>query len=228
MPTSPPASLPAAVEQRVVQHQDYVRSLARNIARKLPRHVEFEELVALGNVGLLSAARQFEPTRGVAFTTFAYYRIRGAILDGLRQMNWLPPSLKRELTQWSGENEVAESSASAGEVSNDPEFVAKQFATAVGRLGAVYLLSHANEDEEDAPTPVTDKSAAQRAEENEDLTRLKAALDKLPADQAQLIRALYFEQQSMTDLGAQLKKNKSTISRRHTEAIDALRLLLAG
>src|SRR6476620_5099373 len=97
-----------AVEDLVMQHQDYVRALARGIAKKLPKHVDFEELVSLGQVGLVSAAKQYETGRGAAFTTFAYYRVRGAILDGLRQMAWLPPSLRRELTQMNGENEVGD------------------------------------------------------------------------------------------------------------------------
>ena len=130
-----------AVEDLVVAHQDYVRSLARGIAKKLPKQVEFEELVAMGQLGLTTAAKQYEPGRGVAFTTFAYYRIRGAIFDGLRQMTWLPPSMRRKLARMDGENEVSEITAESAEVSDDPEFLAKQFQTAVGRLGAVFQVS---------------------------------------------------------------------------------------
>jgi RNA polymerase sigma factor FliA len=217
-----------AVEDLVVAHQDYVRSLARGIARKLPKQVEFEELVAMGQLGLTAAAKQYEPGRGVAFTTFAYYRIRGAIFDGLRQMTWLPPSMRKKLARMGGENEVSEITAESAEVSDDPEFLAKQFQTAVGRLGAVFLASGTAGEEGETDEPTTRKSAADEAEEREDLAHLKAALAKLPEEQASLIRMLYFEYRSMTDVAGELKKNKSTISRRHAEALDALRAALTG
>jgi len=217
-----------AVEDLVVAHQDYVRSLARGIAKKLPKQVEFEELVAMGQLGLTAAARQYEPGRGVAFTTFAYYRIRGAIFDGLRQMTWLPPSMRRKLARMDGENEVSEITAESAEVSDDPEFLAKQFQTAVGRLGAVFLASGVAGDESQTDDPTTGRSAADEAESREDLAQLNAALAKLPDDQAALIRKLYFEYRSMTDIATELKKNKSTISRRHAEALDALRAALSG
>ena len=217
-----------AVEDLVIAHQDYVRSLARGIAKKLPKQVEFEELGAMGQLGLTAAAKQYEPGRGVAFTTFAYYRIRGAIFDGLRQMTWLPPSMRRKLARMGGENEVSEITAESAEVSDDPEFLAKQFQTAVGRLGAVFLASGAAGEEGDTEEPTTGKSAADEAEEREDLAHLKAALAKLPDEQASLIRMLYFEYRSMTDVAGELKKNKSTISRRHAEALDVLRAALGS
>jgi RNA polymerase sigma factor for flagellar operon FliA len=217
-----------AFEELIVQHQDYVRSLARAIAKKLPKQVEFDELVAMGQLGLTSAAKQYEPGRGVAFTTFAYYRIRGAIFDGLRQMTWLPPSMRRKLARLDGENEVSELTAESAEVSDDPEFLAKQFQTAVGRLGAVFLASGASAQDSDIDDPTDGRSAADEAESREDLGHLADALAKLPDDQAALIRMLYFEYRSMTDVANELKKNKSTISRRHAEALDALRAALAA
>jgi RNA polymerase sigma factor for flagellar operon FliA len=217
------------VDSLVMQHQDYVRSLARGIARKLPRHVDFEELVSLGQVGLISAARQYEPGRGVAFATFAYYRIRGAIFDGLRQLTGLPPSVRRQVARLGGENEVAETTAETSEASDDPEFLAKQFETAIGRLGAVFLLSSASGGDEEGAglEPADDRSAADEAEARESAALLRKALERLSDDQRELIRMLYFEQRSMTDVAQSLKKNKSTISRRHAEAIDVLRAMLS-
>lgn len=215
------------VDTLVMQHQDYVRSLARGIARKLPRHVDFEELVSLGQVGLISAARQYEPGRGVAFATFAYYRIRGAIFDGLRQLTGLPPSVRRQVARLGGENEVAETTAETSEASDDPEFLAKQFETAIGRLGAVFLLSSGSGEDEGALEPTDERSAADEAEDRESAALVRKALERLSDDQRELIRMLYFEQRSMTEVAQLLKKNKSTISRRHAEAIDVLRGMLS-
>ena len=76
------------VQQRIEECQGLVRSLALSIRRKLPPTVELEDLIAYGQVGLGEAARDFDPDRGSRFSTYAYYRIRGAIYDGLSKMAW--------------------------------------------------------------------------------------------------------------------------------------------
>src|ERR1041385_875406 len=73
----------------------YVRALPAQIKEQLPAEIEYEELVAYGTQGLLEAAQRFDPRGGATFSTYAYYRIRGAIFDGLRQMGWLPRAAYR-------------------------------------------------------------------------------------------------------------------------------------
>src|SRR3954469_19598850 len=79
----------AAERNRLVeQHLSLVQAIAAKLKRTLGRSIEFEDLVAYGAKGLIEAAERFDPQQKVAFTTFAYYRIRGAMLDGLRTMGW--------------------------------------------------------------------------------------------------------------------------------------------
>src|SRR4051812_21483119 len=81
--------LMAAERNRLVeQHLSLVQAIAAKLKRTLGRSIEFEDLVAYGAKGLIEAAERFDPQQKVAFTTFAYYRIRGAMLDGLRTMGW--------------------------------------------------------------------------------------------------------------------------------------------
>src|SRR5437867_7017327 len=68
--------------------QGLVRSLAWKIHRKLPPHVELDDLIAFGQLGLVQAARDYDPSKGSKFITYAYYRIRGSIFDGLSKMAW--------------------------------------------------------------------------------------------------------------------------------------------
>ena len=75
-------------EQLVTGCEGCVRSLAWKIHQRLPNSVELDDLIAFGQLGLLEAARDFDQKRQVRFTTYAYYRVRGAILDGLSTMNW--------------------------------------------------------------------------------------------------------------------------------------------
>ena len=83
--------------QLIEENQGLVRSLALKIHRKLPPHVELDDLVAYGQIGLAEAARDFDPSRGGRFSTYAYYRIRGAIYDGLSKMNWFSRSEYRRI-----------------------------------------------------------------------------------------------------------------------------------
>src|SRR5256885_15805875 len=72
----------------IAQHLSLVQSIAGKLKRSLGRAIDFEDLVGYGSKGLVEAAERFDPRQGASFTTFAYYRIRGAMLDGLRTMGW--------------------------------------------------------------------------------------------------------------------------------------------
>jgi RNA polymerase sigma factor for flagellar operon FliA len=72
----------------VEQHLSLVQSIARKLRKQITARIDFDDLVGYGSKGLIEAAERFDPRHGVAFTTFAYYRIRGAMLDGLRTMGW--------------------------------------------------------------------------------------------------------------------------------------------
>lgn len=208
-----------------MEQQPYLKALARNVAKTLPHHVEYEELVAFGQVGLAEAAKAFDTSRGVSFTTFAHYRIRGAIFDGLRKMTWLPPAVRKSVNAGQLQDEVAKQVGEVTQESHDPEQLAKQFAAAVERLGAVYLLSNLRDDEQGVD--VEDKRLKPTTLENKEIRKcLKAALSTLPDDQAELVRMLYTENKSMAQVGESLGKNKSTVCRRHAEMLDTLRAAL--
>src|SRR3569833_2593524 len=72
----------------VQQHLGLMQSVARKLRKQITARIDFDDLVGYGSKGLIEAAERFDPAHGVAFTTFAYYRIRGAMLDGLRTMGW--------------------------------------------------------------------------------------------------------------------------------------------
>jgi len=82
--------VPAAREKRglIENHLALVQAIARKVKKTLSASIDFEDLVGYGSKGLVEAAERFDPTQGVTFSTFAYYRIRGAMFDGLRTMGW--------------------------------------------------------------------------------------------------------------------------------------------
>lgn len=212
-------------ERLILEHQSFLGALARNIASSLPHHVDYDELVAFGQLGLAEAARSYEPGRGVLFSTFAHYRIRGAIFDGLRKMTWLPPAARRCVKEQSAADEVLRDAEEAPAPASTGPILAGRFAAAVERLGAVFLMSGLGEG--DGPlNPADRRTAPAEAEAKELHARLLAAMERLPEDMSVLLRMLYIENRSMSDVGLTLGRNKSTVCRRHAEAIDLLRALM--
>ena len=91
------AVLTAAEQERLlVEHLPIVRFLARRIHERLPQHVDLEDLVSAGVVGLMDAFTKFDPAKKVQFRSYAQFRIRGAILDSLRTLDWSPRDLRRK------------------------------------------------------------------------------------------------------------------------------------
>ena len=215
-----------AVDELITTHRDYVRKLAREIQRSLPQHASFDDLVGFGELGLVEAANSFDPLAGVAFTTFSYYRVRGAIFDGIRKMTGLPPKLRRQAAREAGMDAVAQDTAvPEGEAANDPEANAAAMTGAIRRLGAVFLVARAGE--EDKPLEGIDETRPEDAVETKELIgKLHEAITCLPEDLSQIVQLFYFEQMSMTDIGKQIGKDKATVSRRHAKAIEALAMAL--
>lgn len=219
------------VNALIEQHREYVRKLAREIHRKLPDRAIFDDLVGYGELGLVEAAQKFDPLAGAAFTTFAYYRIRGSIFDGIRKMSWLPPRVRKQVTEEAGADQVSQSAVEGGIDPNaEPEALAGQFHEVVERLGAVFMISDLSSDDEDSDSldPAETADPAEPLANREVQAKVGKALSELPPEQMQLIDLFYFKQKSMTDIAADLGVHKATISRLHAKAIDALKQALAA
>src|ERR1043166_5688092 len=83
-------------EQLVEEHYSLVKYIATRLSAKLPPSIEVDDLVGAGVLGLIDAAEKFDVSRGIRFRTYAERRIRGAILDHLRSLDWAPRSLRRK------------------------------------------------------------------------------------------------------------------------------------
>lgn len=219
---APPPAAPDSVDELVEKHLDYARALTHKIARRLPPSVDFEELCGFAYVGLTEAANKFQADLGVAFTTFSYYRIRGAVFDGLRKMTWLPPESRRRSNQESHEDDLLRSSNVGGDPAAGPEDLAAEFQDVVRSLGAVFLLSEASDDGTELD-PEDPTSAADAAERVDLAQRVREALARLDEREQRVLTELYFEHRSMTDVAAEMGVNKATISRVHRRAVETLR-----
>src|SRR5262245_41015644 len=214
--------------QLIEQHRPYVRVLAVEVAKGLPPHIELDELIAFGNLGLVEAAERYEPRYGVTFHTFAYYRIRGAIYDGLRKMGPMSRTDYARSRFAARANDILQGAtddeqASAGvALSVDDEIAAtKSF---IDALIPVYLLSL-----EDANLPEladASESALQKVERQELLSLTRSLIAYLPDDERQVVEQIYFKHLTIVEVSNTLGVSKSWGSRLHAKAIKHLRSLM--
>lgn len=215
-------------EQLVERYRPYVYSIAKQVSHSFPVKIDFEELVAYGMLGLLEAAERYDPRRKVSFVTFSYYRIKGAIFDGLRQMGILTRSpneawVRREsvlndLVQTASDDEVENSS---GTVEDEIQSV-ERF---VDSLIPAYLLSLS---EENAPDVADTRELPNVGVEfRETIKVVRATVRELPDKEREIIESLYFKHLSTTELAKKMGVNKSWVSRLHAKAVTRLRQRLA-
>jgi RNA polymerase sigma factor for flagellar operon FliA len=229
--TSTTSTSSRSAEQLIEDSQGLVRFLAKQIHRRAPQQVELDDLIGYGQIGLAEAARDFDPSQNIKFTTFAYYRIRGAIHDGMYKMSWFSRRRHRELRYRQMANAAlqAESTTeSDGTLRGDSGWLQKM----TGTLAVVYLATREPGGEEGfGERELVDESSrtpAALAAEKELVQVLHRLIDELPEDSAALVRATYFEGLTLQDAGERLGISKSWASRLHARALEQLARALRG
>src|SRR5262245_9201447 len=213
-------------QQLMEECQDLVRSLAWKIHRKLPAYLDVEDLIGYGEIGLAEAARDYDSARG-QFTTYAYYRIRGAIYDGLSKMTWFSRTFYNRMRYDQMANEVLgadneeRGGSSSGTIADDVRWL-KNLS---GTLAVVYLATHRESDDETDEVGLEDQStpsppnAVMGQEAKSELHRL---IDELPGDARSLIHGVYFDGLTLQDAGRRLGVSKAWASRLHAKTIEQL------
>jgi RNA polymerase sigma factor for flagellar operon FliA len=198
----------SAREVLILHYAPLVKYTAGRVAVSLPSTVDFDDLVSCGTVGLIDAVEKFEPERAVKFETYALARIRGAIIDGLRMLDWVPRSLRQKARQFEAVSQRLESSL--GRAATDPELARAlelsldQYNDLVTELACTTLTSldetWRGEDDGDERLRLGDGLADEaapnpedRAEQGELRRALAAAIDQLP-ERERLVVALYYHE----------------------------------
>ena len=217
----------------VEDNLDVARKAAAMVYRRVRDHVDMEELIALGNAGLAEAAQRFDPTRGATFATYAWYRVQGAIVDGLRKMTQLPRREWQKLVALRAASEYLEQraerdsgAAQAGTLPAVGGDALAQVKQAMSAIRTIYLVSleSMQDDGEDLPGPVVDQAAAIDAKR--DVQRIRLALARLPAKERALMTKHYWEGKNIMEAGAELGISKSWASRLHAQAVDRMRAMV--
>ncbi len=214
-----------------------VRNVAGRMAIGFPRSVELSDLINTGVIGLVEAFRNFDPDRGVKFETYAVPRIRGAILDELRALDWVPRSTRarsREIERalLALENDYGRPPTDA-ELAHKLGCTVEDLMLAIGDVTGSSLLSldetvYREEDNHQVPRIETVRddrrlNALGDLEKDELRAFLVAAIDRLTEQEKLVIALYYFEELTLKEIGEVMSISESRVSQIHTKAVLKLR-----
>jgi RNA polymerase sigma factor for flagellar operon FliA len=225
-------------QERVLLEQlPIVRFLARRIHERLPQHVDIEDMVSAGVVGLMDAFSKFDPAKKVQFRSYAQFRIRGAILDSLRTLDWSPRELRRKGR--AVEEAIRVLTARMGRAPNEAEVAVEmdleleKYQQLLGDLkgleiGTLHMERNEDSGEEElAYVPGRpEEDPLFRCLRGELEERLAEAIQNLP-DRERLVMSLYYyEEMTMREIGLALGVVESRVSQVHASAVVHLRSVL--
>jgi RNA polymerase sigma factor for flagellar operon FliA len=230
--------LTAEQEKLMIEHLPIVRFIARRIHERLPQHVPIEDLYSAGVVGLLDAFGKFDPSKQVQFRSYAQFRIRGAILDNLRTLDWSPRELRRKGRAI--EQAIQTLTAQFGRSPNDLEIAGQMhidlatYQQLLGELKGLEIGTLHSERSEDSgeeelvylPNRPEDDPLF-RFLQSEMRERLIEAISDLPERERLVMTLYYYEEATMKEIGIILGVVESRISQIHASAVLHLRARLA-
>ncbi|HEX4949840.1 MAG TPA: FliA/WhiG family RNA polymerase sigma factor [Blastocatellia bacterium] len=235
VPNGPPTT---ADRQALIEaHLPQVRYIAERLLAKLPPSVDRDDLIGAGVLGLLDAVEKYDELRGVQFKTYAETRIRGAILDSLRDLDWSSRSLRAraraiELAARKIEQEK-------GRMAEEEELAAalglelSAYQALLGELRGLTLIELDNHDENSPGLSAyqvpahPDRSPLVEYERQETREKIIAAINSLRERERQVVALYYVEELTMKETGAVLGLTESRVSQIHTQALIHLRAALA-
>ncbi|MDP4093825.1 MAG: FliA/WhiG family RNA polymerase sigma factor [Bacillota bacterium] len=228
---------PAIREKLIIEYSHLVKYVAGRLNIYFGSNVEYDDLVGFGVFGLIDAIDKFDVNKGVKFETYASLRIRGSIIDSIREMDWVPRSLRQknkelEKVYWEIENELGHS-ASDKEVADKLGISIDDFYKLINdvNLSSMISLEEFMEQNYEVGVDLPNMNREDRPENYVEMTELKEILgdsiSKLPEKEKTVISLYYFEELTLKEISAIMKVSESRISQLHTKAILRLRGKLA-
>lgn len=216
----------------VLEHLPLVKAIAVRVHENLPVHVDVDDLVHAGILGLFDAVKKYRPEKKVAFSAYAKHRIKGAILDSLRQLDWASRDLRRRHKQV--EAVTRELSAALQRNPTESEMAEKmgvgverwrQMMTDLQYVGLI-SISARRPDQEDLPAP--DYPAKAETQPDHMCARgqmnhvLRGAMKKLPERYQKVVVLYYTKDMTMREIGGVLGINESRVSQIHKSALEKM------
>ncbi|MBI2819577.1 MAG: FliA/WhiG family RNA polymerase sigma factor [Acidobacteria bacterium] len=216
-----------------------VKFLAGRLANRLPAHVDVEDLIQVGLMGLLQCAQRYDSDRGVKFQTYANRRVQGAMLDYLRSLDWSPRSVRKRSRRMA--QAVAAVEQRTGESASEEELAAEMGMSSLelrewfqdycsrGEHSTIHFNERRKEENsEDLLALIADPadSPETAVEKTELCGRLSQAIEKLPENERIVLQLYYYEQRTMREIGRTLGVKQARVSQLHSQALRRLRLRL--
>lgn len=228
-----------AMGQSMVDHMHIVRSIARQIQKRLPQHVELEELISAGMLGLVDAFSKFDSERQQHFPSYAQFRIRGAILDSLRSIDWAPRILRRKgrevevaigiVTKREGKHATEE------QIAAELKINLRDYQQLLGELKGLEIgslhVKHSEDSSEDELAYIAGPPNADplfQCLQGEMRQRLADAVTALPELERLVMTLHYFEELTRKEIGVMLGLAEARVSQIHSSAVLHLRSRLAS
>jgi RNA polymerase sigma factor for flagellar operon FliA len=226
---------PTALTELVTEHAELVRRIAYHLLARMPSHIDVDDMIQAGMLGLLSAAENFSPDKGANFATYAGIRIRGAMIDEARKMSQTPRSTFRKAKQIAGA--IQEIESETGRDARDTEIAAKlgvemdelhRMLESAASARMLSLEEIMGEGSDGALLADEDEDAPMAAIQDEQFRRdMAAAIEKLP-EREQLVLSLYYEQElNLREIGEVLGVGESRVCQIHAQAVLRIRARLS-
>jgi RNA polymerase sigma factor FliA len=229
----PAADLPP-IDELVLKHGELVKRIAYHVVSRLPSHIEVDDLIQAGMIGLLNAAQNYTPTKGANFETYAGIRIRGAMLDEARKSNWTPRSTFRHAKQVSQAMREIENrtgrDARGQEIAEILGVSIEEYHRMVESAASSRLLSYeqlADDPERASMLPETPEDGPETVlEEDQFREALGRAVATLP-ERERLVLSLYYDDElNLREIGEVLEVSESRVCQIHGQAVLRIRARL--
>ncbi len=216
-----------------------VRHVVERVATTLPRNVDHEDLYSAGVLGLLDAHAKFDPGKGVKFETYAVWRIKGAVLDQLRALDWVSRSMRRKARNLDGITRKLDQklgrAASEDEVAREMKMTRSEFYRLLDHVrGAVLVsLDESRSGEDQEPSTLADHlpdpnavDVEARLEDEQSRLVILRTLDQLPEQERLVVSLYYYERMTLNEIGRALGISESRVSQVHSRAMGRMKLRL--
>jgi RNA polymerase sigma factor for flagellar operon FliA len=233
---------PLIREAFIKQYAPLVKYVAGKVAANMPQSVDFDDLVGFGVFGLIDAIDKFDPDKNVKFKTYAVTRIRGAIFDELRSLDWVPRSVRQKSREM--EEAIANLEAKLGRPANDNEIAESmglsddEFSKTMMKISGTSILSlndvwYSADDSDkisigdsiESPVSLNPDSVMEREEIKRVIVQ---SIQELPEKEKKVLVLYYYEDLTLKEIGKVLDVTESRVSQLHTKAILRLRAKLTN